>query len=78
MIFVDTSALYAVLDRDDQNHEAAKKTWSRLLEGEDSLLVTNYVIVETTALAQHRLGMDAVRALHGDALPALPAEPWQV
>jgi uncharacterized protein len=46
MIVVDTSALYAVLDRDDQNHDAAKKTWSRLLEGEDSLLVTNYVIVE--------------------------------
>lgn len=71
MILVDTSALYAVLDRDDDEHPAASATWSRLLETDEPLLVTNYVIVETTALAQHRLGMDAVRVLCGDILPAL-------
>jgi predicted nucleic acid-binding protein len=71
MILVDTSALYAVLDRDDQNHPVAKATWGRLLETEETLIVTNYVVVETTALVQHRLGMEAVRVLCGDILPAL-------
>jgi uncharacterized protein len=71
MILVDTSALYAVIDRDDQNHSAAKATWDRLLGTDETLLVTNYVVVETTALVQHRLGMEAVRVLVGDILPVL-------
>lgn len=71
MILVDTSALYAVLDRDDENHAVAKATWGGLLETDQPLLVTNYVVVETTALVQHRLGMEAVRVLCGDILPAL-------
>jgi uncharacterized protein len=71
MIFVDTSALYAVLDRDDQNHSAAKVAWRELLEAEENLLVTNYIVVETTALVQHRLGMDAVRVLCGEIVPVL-------
>jgi predicted nucleic acid-binding protein len=71
MILVDTSALYAVLDRDDRNHAAAKATWTRLLEADETLLVTNYLVVETTALLQHRLGLEAVRVLCGDVLPAL-------
>jgi predicted nucleic acid-binding protein len=71
MIFVDTSALYAVLDRDDQNHSAAKVAWRELLEAEENLLVTNYIVVETTALVQHRLGMEAVRVLCGEIVPVL-------
>jgi uncharacterized protein len=71
MILVDTSALYAVLDRDDDNHAAARGVWTRMLEADDRLLVTSYVIVETTALLQHRLGMDAIRVFCGDVLPAL-------
>jgi uncharacterized protein len=71
MIFVDTSALYAVLDRDDRNHPLARSTWGMLLQGDDALIVTNYVVVETTALVQHRLGMAAVRVLCADMLPAL-------
>ena len=75
MIFVDTSALYAVLDRDDEHHPLAKSTWGTLLQGDDALIVTNYVMVETTALVQHRLGMQAVRVLCGDVLPARAAIP---
>jgi predicted nucleic acid-binding protein len=42
-----------------------------MLEDEEPLLVSNYVVVEISALVQHRLGMDAVRVLCGDVLPAL-------
>ena len=71
MILTDTSALYAVLDRDDDNHPAAAATWNSLLQTDTPLLVTNYLVVETMAVVQHRLGMEAVRLLCDDILPAL-------
>jgi predicted nucleic acid-binding protein len=68
--FVDTSALYAVLDRDDENHAPAADAFSSLLES-TPLVTHGYVVVEVTALVQRRLGIDAVRTLHDDVLPAL-------
>ena len=67
-VFVDTSALYALMDRDDRNHKAARDKWIKLLEAGEVLLTTSYVVVETTALVQHRLGLDAVRTLLDDIL----------
>ncbi|HUI58554.1 MAG TPA: PIN domain-containing protein [Bryobacteraceae bacterium] len=73
-VFVDTSALYAVFDHDDANHSRAKAVWAEWLH-EDTVLVTNnYVLVETTALLQHRLGVAAVRALHEDVVPVLQVD----
>src|SRR3954447_22090233 len=71
MIFVDTSAFYAVLDRDDANHAVARTTWERLVRSSDVLLTHNYVLVETTALVQNRLGMGALRAFQERIVPIL-------
>jgi len=73
-VFVDTSALFAVLDADDQNHEHAKQAWANLVTQEIELVCTNYVLVETFALAQNRLGMAAVRVLQEDVIPVLRVE----
>ena len=70
-VFVDTSALYAILDRNDKNHGRARKQWDTLLSGAAQLVTTNYVVVESFALVQHRLGMDAVRVLQDDVLPVI-------
>lgn len=72
--FVDTSALYAVLDRDDENHTLARKAWEELLRANAVLVTTNYVLVESFALVQHRLGLPAVRTLHDDVCPVLRVE----
>lgn len=73
-VFVDTSALYAVLDRDDDHHAAARPMWEHLLGGRDNLVTSNYVVVEMAALLQHRVGLAAARALFDDVLPALATE----
>ena len=74
-VFVDTSALYAVLDADDECHSEAAAGWARLLTDIESgrrEAVTHYgVVVEVTALVQRRLGMAAVRHLHDSLLPVL-------
>ncbi len=71
MILVDTSALFAVLNASDENHPAAARVWRQLLSGSHTLVSTNYVLVETCSLVQHRLGMAAVRALQDNLVPAL-------
>jgi predicted nucleic acid-binding protein len=72
--FVDTSALLAVLDADDDNHEAADRAWRELLAGDQELMTSSYVIVETFALVQARLGMAAVASLARDLMPVLDVQ----
>jgi predicted nucleic acid-binding protein len=73
-VFVDTSAFYAVLDRDEVNHAVAKEVWMALLQEPANLFTTNYVLVETTALLQQRIGVSAVRVFHEDIVPMLQVE----
>ncbi len=69
--FVDTSALYALLDQDDENHLAAAEWFSGGDPASHDLLTHNYVVVESAALVDRRLGVEAARALLGDVLPAM-------
>jgi uncharacterized protein len=70
--FVDTSALYALLDEDDDNHPAAAAWLSGPGAASSEVLVShNYVLVETAALVHRRLGPSAVRALFDAFAPAL-------
>ncbi|MGH7571770.1 MAG: type II toxin-antitoxin system VapC family toxin [Gemmatimonadota bacterium] len=71
---MDTSAVYAVLDRDDDMHPRAAEAWRELLEDSESLLTSNYVVLESFALVQRRLGMEALRVLAGDLLPIMSVE----
>jgi predicted nucleic acid-binding protein len=72
--FVDTSALLALLDGDDQNHPSAAAAWTKFITAGAKLVCTNYILVEAFALVQNRLGMDAVRTLHDDLIPLLQIE----
>jgi predicted nucleic acid-binding protein len=73
-VFVDTSAFYALLDASDRHHQAAKQAWITLVREAADLACSNYVIVETTALLQNRLGMEAVRAFQEGILPVVRVE----
>jgi uncharacterized protein len=55
-VFVDTSAIIALLHREDENHEKAAKGFSDLERLRSSLFSTSYVLVETYALLVRRFG----------------------
>lgn len=73
-VYVDTSALYAIIDADDSQHEVAKNTWVNLLESGDGVVCNSYVLLETYGLVQHRLGIEAVRLLHDEILPVITVD----
>ncbi len=71
MTFLDTSALLALLDGDEGNHAACAEAWRALLAADERFVTTNYVLVETFALVQRRLGVNALQVLCADFLPLI-------
>ena len=59
-VFVDTSGFYAFLDRSDPFHPEARALFLRAEEAKWQLFTTSYVVHESWALIQARLGWDAV------------------
>ena len=72
-VFVDTSALYALLADDDPPHERAVATWRSLLAASD-LVTHNYVHLEATQLVRKRLGRDAAAVLVDVVLPSIETD----
>ncbi len=57
-IFVDTSGFYALADRSDRHHLAARSHFDRR-RAVDDWVTTDHVLVETWLLLRARLGYDA-------------------
>jgi predicted nucleic acid-binding protein len=70
-VFVDSSALVALLADNDVHHSAARSSWAELLSVNEDLWTSNYVVVETTAALQQRVGVSAVQELRSVALLVL-------
>jgi predicted nucleic acid-binding protein len=69
-VFVDTSALYALLDAEDPNHERAAGIFAAVVR-EESAFTHNYIHVEAEQLIRRRLGAAAARRLLDELLPAI-------
>lgn len=70
-VYIDTSAFLAVLNADDRFHDRARARWQKLIEAEQPMFCNNYVLIETIAVLQNRIGMDAVIAFQIDVSPIL-------
>ena len=57
----DSSAILALLDRDDRNHSTAERVVARIAGEQRPCLITNYVEAETHALLLRRLGRTLAR-----------------
>jgi predicted nucleic acid-binding protein len=55
-VFADTSALYALVDRNDAGHAAAKREVGRLVGAERLIVTTDYIVAEAVNLANARGG----------------------
>ena len=62
-VFLDTSALYAIKDRDDAHHRAAMDFFTGFT---GQFITTNFIASETITLALHKLGHRAARELGED------------
>lgn len=69
-VFVDTSALIALLDAGDTRHAEAGATLEWLRSNAD-LVTTNYVQIEALAVARRRLGRDAGARLLNSFFPLI-------
>lgn len=69
-VFVDTSALLALVNPSDDHHLLATATFAGV-EDDQVLVTTNYVVVETLALVQRRLGLATLFTLRHEILGAL-------
>ena len=73
-VFVDTSALFALLVENDDNHETARLAAPSLRDQDARLVTSSFVVLETVTLLQSRIGIAAVRTFYRDLLPLLKVE----
>ncbi len=57
MIFLDTSAIYALADKADPHHAVAYNKFQKALKSGEKFLLHNYILLESVALLQSRLGL---------------------
>lgn len=67
MIFLDTSAIFALADENDQNHKEAKNKFKRALSQKREFLLHSYILVEAGALMQRRLGLKQAKTFLQEA-----------
>jgi predicted nucleic acid-binding protein len=67
MIFLDTSAIYALADKADTNHKTAYSKFESVLKSGETFLIHNYILLESVALLQARLGLPSAILFLEDA-----------
>jgi predicted nucleic acid-binding protein len=67
MIFLDTSAIYALADKADPNHVPAFGKFQKALRSGETFLLHNYVLLESVALLQARLSLSSAILFLSDA-----------
>ena len=69
--FIDTSAIYGLLVRTEREHAALRDAFRDVAEKARRIVTTNYVLLESCALLQHRIGVAPVRDLEEKIVPLL-------
>jgi len=67
VIFLDTSAIYALADKTDPNHMTAYKKFQDALKSGEVFVLHNYILLESAALLQARLGLTSAVLFLKDA-----------
>lgn len=69
--YLDSSAFLAVVNPSDNCHASAVAVWQGLIDREERLITSSYVLIETIAVMHRRLGTGVVYRFLNDILPAV-------
>jgi predicted nucleic acid-binding protein len=70
-IFADTSGFFALLVKNDDMHDRAKRHFEYFARHRAQLLTSSFVLVETAALLQRRVGLTAIHDFQSKVIPLL-------
>ncbi|MEE8481514.1 MAG: PIN domain-containing protein [Desulfobacterales bacterium] len=70
-IFADTAGLFALLAKNDYMHIRAKQNFAYFAQHRAQLVTSSFVLIETTALLQRRVGLAAVHDFQSKIIPLL-------
>ena len=70
-IFADTSGLFALLVQNDYMHIRARENFDYFTKQNVQLVTSSFILVETTALLQGRIGLAPVHDFNLKILPLL-------
>ena len=73
-VFADTSGLFALLVGSEDGHAGVVRAFRGVVLQQRPLRTTSYVVVETVALLQRRVGLEAVRDFDDHVSPLLSME----
>lgn len=68
-IFADTSGIYALLVSNDRMHKKAAKQFDLFSEADAQLITSSFVLVETAALLQRRVGIESLHDFQTKVFP---------
>jgi len=68
-VFADTSGIFALLVKNDSMHTKAKEIFAYCSQNKAELFTSSFVLIETTALLQRRVGLESVRDFNTRILP---------
>ena len=60
-IIIDTSAIYAMIDKSDNFHEPAKEMFFKLSKDNLQVIITNFIVAECHCLITARIGHELAR-----------------
>ncbi len=66
-IFVDTSAICALSDKDDQRHRPAAQFFATL-SSHTQLVISDFILLESWIVIERRVGRNAALTFYNDAL----------
>lgn len=69
-VLVDTTAFLALLDAGHSQHRFLRDVLALELEADATLVVTNYIVLETFDVVRRRLGVESLRLFAREILPA--------
>ncbi|MHC1727401.1 MAG: type II toxin-antitoxin system VapC family toxin [Syntrophobacteraceae bacterium] len=70
-VFADTSSLFSMLVQDDYMHVRARLNYEHFRQSNTQLVTSSYVLLETMALLQRRVGLEAALDFDRNIVPLL-------